>query len=56
MQAVYVLDPGPEGSLGDVAWLTAAKQRGQLPLLIVQGVVMTELASAADIRQRFGAP
>jgi NADH-quinone oxidoreductase subunit G len=49
VQAIYVLDPGPDGSLGDVSWLAAAKQSGKLPLLIVQGVVMSELASAADI-------
>ena len=46
--AVYVLDSGPDGSLGDAAWLIAARRSGVLPLLIVQGVVMTELAAAAD--------
>ena len=46
--AVYVLDSGPDGSLGDVAWLITARRSGVLPLLIVQGVVMTELAAAAD--------
>jgi NADH-quinone oxidoreductase subunit G len=44
-----VLDPGPDGSLGDVAWLVAARRAGTLPLLIVQGVVMSALASVADI-------
>jgi NADH-quinone oxidoreductase subunit G len=48
VKALYVLDPGPDGSIGDVAWLVAARQNGKLPLLIVQGVVMTELAAAAD--------
>jgi NADH-quinone oxidoreductase subunit G len=47
--AVYVFDPGPEGSLGDVSWLLDARRRGALPLLIVQGVLMTELARAADV-------
>jgi NADH-quinone oxidoreductase subunit G len=47
--AVYVLDPGPDGSLGDVKWLAAARHTGVLPLLVVQGVVMTELAAAADV-------
>jgi NADH dehydrogenase/NADH:ubiquinone oxidoreductase subunit G len=46
--AVYVLDPGPGGSLGDVSWLVAARQSGVLPLLIVQGVVSTSLTEAAD--------
>ena len=46
--AVYVLDSGPDGSLGDAAWLITARRSGVLPLLIVQGVVMTELAAAAD--------
>jgi NADH-quinone oxidoreductase subunit G len=49
VKAVYVIDPGPEGSLGDVSWLVAARQAGTLPLLIVQGVLMTPLAGAADI-------
>jgi NADH-quinone oxidoreductase subunit G len=49
VRAVYVIDPGPDGSLGDVSWLVAARQAGTLPLLIVQGVLMTALASAADI-------
>jgi NADH-quinone oxidoreductase subunit G len=48
VKAVYVIDPGPDGSLGDVSWLAAARREGTLPMLIVQGVVMTELAAAAD--------
>jgi predicted molibdopterin-dependent oxidoreductase YjgC len=47
--ALYVFDPGPEGSMGDVAWVIEAKRTGKLPLLIVQGVLMTALAKAADI-------
>jgi NADH-quinone oxidoreductase subunit G len=47
--ALYVFDPGPEGSLGDVSWVIAARKNGRLPLLIVHGVLMTELAEAADI-------
>jgi NADH-quinone oxidoreductase subunit G len=46
--ALYVLDPGPEGSIGDVAWIADARARGTLSLLVVQGVVMTPLAQAAD--------
>jgi len=48
VKALYVLDPGPDGSLGDVSWLIAARRTGALPLLIVQGVLMTDLAAAAD--------
>jgi NADH-quinone oxidoreductase subunit G len=49
VSVVYVVDPGPDGSLGDVAWLAAARRSGTLPLLVVQGVVMSELAAAADV-------
>ena len=48
VKAVYVLDPGPDGSLGDTSWLVAARRSGTLALLVVQGVVMSELAAAAD--------
>jgi NADH-quinone oxidoreductase subunit G len=46
---LYVLDPGPDGSIGDVSWAIEAKQAGRIGTLIVQGVLMTELAKAADI-------
>jgi len=49
VKALYVIDPGPAGSIGDVSWIVAARQSGTLPLLIVQGVVMTPLVEAADI-------
>jgi len=49
VKALYVLDPGPEGSIGDVSWIVAARQSGKLPLLVVQCVLMTELAAAADV-------
>ena len=48
VKALYVIDPGPDGSLGDVSWIVAARQTGVLPLLIVQGVLLTPLAEAAD--------
>jgi len=48
VKALYVIDPGPDGSIGDVSWIAAARRGGKLPLLIVEGVVMTELAAAAD--------
>ena len=49
VSALYVFDPGPEGSIGDVSWVIAARQSGKLPLLVYQGVLMTELARSADI-------
>jgi NADH-quinone oxidoreductase subunit G len=49
VKALYVIDPGPDGSIGDVTWIVAARRSGKLPLLIVQGVVLTELAAAADM-------
>jgi NADH-quinone oxidoreductase subunit G len=48
VKVLYVIDPGPDGSIGDLSWLLAARRGGKLPLLVVQGVVMTELAAAAD--------
>ncbi len=49
MKVLYVFDPGPAGSLGDVSWLLAARQSGKLPLLVYQGVLLTDVAKAADI-------
>jgi len=49
VKALYVLDPGPDGSIGDVAWIADARRAGTLPLLVVQGVLMTALSAAADV-------
>jgi NADH-quinone oxidoreductase subunit G len=49
VSALYVFDPGPEESIGDVSWIIAARQSGALKTLIVQGVLMTPLAQAADV-------
>ena len=49
VKALYVVDPGPEGSLGDIQWLLDARAAGTLPLLIVQAAQMTPLAAAADV-------
>ena len=49
VSALYVLDPGPEGSLGDTSWVVEARARGVLSLLVVEGVLMTPLARAADV-------
>ena len=48
VSALYVFDPGPEGSIGDLQWILDARATGRLPLLIVQGVLLTPLARAAD--------
>jgi NADH-quinone oxidoreductase subunit G len=48
VSALYVFDPGPDGSLGDTQWIADARASGRLPLLIVQGVLLTALAQAAD--------
>ena len=48
VKALYVVDPGPDGSLGDVSWIIAARRNGTLPLLIVQGILLSPLAEAAD--------
>src|SRR5262249_23438932 len=49
VSALYVFDPGSHGSIGDTSWIVDARKSGQLPMLIVQGVLMTPLAQAADI-------
>jgi NADH-quinone oxidoreductase subunit G len=49
VKALYVFDPGPSGSIGDVSWAIDARRSGKLALLVVQGVLMTDLARAADI-------
>jgi len=48
VSALYVFDPGPAGTLGDTTWLLEARANGRLPLLIVQGVLATDLTRAAD--------
>jgi NADH-quinone oxidoreductase subunit G len=49
VQSLYVFDPGPDGYMGDVSWVIEARRSGKLPLLIVQGVLITALAQAADV-------
>ncbi|HOG28021.1 MAG TPA: molybdopterin-dependent oxidoreductase [Vicinamibacterales bacterium] len=49
VRALYVFDPGPAGSMGDLGWVLDARKSGALPLLVVQGVLMTPLAAEADI-------
>ncbi|MCC7008224.1 MAG: molybdopterin-dependent oxidoreductase [Acidobacteria bacterium] len=49
VRLLYVLDPGPDGSIGEVDWILAARQAGRIGTLVVQGVLHTPLADAADI-------
>jgi NADH-quinone oxidoreductase subunit G len=49
VSVLYVVDPGPDGSLGDVSWLVDARRSGRLAALIYQGVQLTELAKVADV-------
>ncbi|HEX6322161.1 MAG TPA: molybdopterin-dependent oxidoreductase [Vicinamibacterales bacterium] len=49
VKALYVFDPGPDGSIGDIDWILAARRAGQLPVLVYHGVLLTALASEADI-------
>jgi anaerobic selenocysteine-containing dehydrogenase len=49
VKALYVFDPGPPGTIGDLSWIVSAREGGTLPLLIVQGVLHSELTAAADV-------
>lgn len=49
VQALYVIDPGPDGSLGNTTWVAEARRTGRLRLLAVQGVVRNALVEAADV-------
>jgi len=49
VKLLYVFDPGPDGSLGDTDWIIAARRDGKIHTLVVQTVLRTPLADAADI-------
>ena len=49
VSVLYVFDPGPAGSIGDTSWIVSARAQGRLELLIVQGVLLTDLSRAADL-------
>jgi NADH-quinone oxidoreductase subunit G len=49
VKVLYVLDPGPDNSIGETDWIVAARQSGKIGTLIVQGVLRTALVEAADI-------
>src|SRR6185503_8636485 len=46
---LYVVDPGPDGSMGDLSWIIDARKSGRLPTVIYQGVLQTDLAKIADV-------
>lgn len=46
---LYVIDPGPDGTIGDVDWIIAAREAGRIQTLIVQAVLGTPLTEAADV-------
>ncbi len=46
---LYVFDPGPKGSLGDVSWIVEARRSGRLKFLAVQGTLVSELTQVADV-------
>jgi NADH-quinone oxidoreductase subunit G len=47
--ALYVFDPGPDGSIGDLEWVVAAKKAGKIPFLVFHGALLNALAQAADV-------
>jgi len=49
VKVLYVFDPGPDNSIGETDWILAAREDGKIATLIVQGVLKTPLAEAADI-------
>ena len=49
VRLLYVIDPGPAGSLGDVQWIIDARQKGAIATLVVQAVETSALTAAADI-------
>src|SRR5262245_31631793 len=49
VKVLYVIDNGPDGSIGDTDWILAARKAGKISTLIVQAVLHTPLADAADI-------
>jgi NADH-quinone oxidoreductase subunit G len=49
VKLLYVIDPGPDGTIGDIDWVVEARRAGKIQTLIVQAVLHTPLAGAADI-------
>ena len=48
-RVLYVVDPGPDGSMGDVAWVIEARKAAGSRPSIYQGVLRTELSQVADV-------
>ena len=46
---LYIVDPGPDGSMGDLSWLIEARKSGRLPIVIYQGVLQNDLSKIADV-------
>ena len=46
---LYIVDPGPDGSMGDLTWLLDARKAGRGPVIIYQGVLQSELSKIADV-------
>ncbi len=46
---LYIVDPGPEGSMGDLTWLIEARKNGRVPVIVYQGVLQSELSKIADV-------
>jgi predicted molibdopterin-dependent oxidoreductase YjgC len=49
VKVLYVVDGGPDGTIGDTDWILAARQSGKINRLIVQGILHTTLADGADL-------
>ena len=49
VEVLYVVDPGPAESIGEVGWVIEARQAGRLKALVYQGVLAGPLANAADV-------
>jgi len=49
VSALVVVDPGPDGSIGETGWIVDARRRGALAAIVVLGTVRTTLAEAADV-------
>jgi NADH-quinone oxidoreductase subunit G len=49
VKALYVIDPGPAGSLGDSSWIVEARRAGTIAFLAVQAIVRSELTDVADV-------
>jgi NADH-quinone oxidoreductase subunit G len=49
VSVLYVFDPGPDGSIGEIDWILNARQAGRIQTLVVHSALHTRLADAADI-------